>query len=276
MSRQQPVVMLEDVLTDLSGLTDVRPLVNAVNRADVDAGVLTDEEVHWIGPNPDGAPRKFIDAPRLAQLSAREQQVAMETALWIMQARGEVFYDADADALRFEGLHALLGDLRENPEAAVSVRVDVRDEGVQRAAIYRIRPDLFLCEDVSEVGLHHFTFRSAARQAAWLAAAADPNGHASHTGSPQSAADVNGLDPHPDRLAATCQTAALVLCGSRSLHGRTPQRTFTAYSGPDGVHVLTGWKTATDGQVVMQQLSRQDLIDFCAAFLSPDTDVPAP
>lgn len=264
------IVLLEAVLSDLTGPNDITALVLAVNGADVDAGILTDEEVHWIGGDPDADPDEFLDAPRLARLTPDEQQIALETTLWMLQARGEAIYDPTTDLLRLEGVHAVLGDLRGSPEAAISVRVDVRGEGTRRAAIYRIRPDLFMTEEVEDAGLHHFVLRSPARQAAWLAVAVDPHGHAGDDSDPQpqTATDLNGLDPHPDRLAERCETASLVCSGSRTPDERTAQRTFTAYSGPDGVHILTGWRTDTDAQAALQRLSRRDLIEFCAAFLS--------
>jgi hypothetical protein len=90
-------------------------------------------------------------------------------------------------------------------------------------------------------GLHHFTFRSPYRQAAWLASAIDPNGRVQRAEPPQQAKDIDDLDPHPDRLAETCETSALVYYGSHNADGQSAERALTAYSSPAGVYLLTGW-----------------------------------
>jgi hypothetical protein len=153
--------------------------------------------------------------------------------------------------------------------AAASVRVDVRDVGVQRAAIYRVRHDLFLCETVEEAGgLHHFTFRSDLRQAAWLAAWIDRESRADRTEEPLTPARLADLDPHPDALAQRCEVAAFVSLAERGADGTGPMRACTAYSGTDGVWVQTGWAAEDAGAVAMQRLSPDDLVAFLAAFLA--------
>ncbi len=269
------ILLIEEVLDDLTGLIDLTPLVEAVKEADVDVGMLTDEEVHWIGPDPDRKPEEFIDAPRLSQLTSDHQEIALETALWMLQARGDATYDPTTDTLRLEGVHAILADLRNRPEAAVSVRVDVRGEGMRRAAIYRVRPDLFLSEEVSDSGLHHFVLRSPVRQAAWLAAAIDPHHHVTtDSSSPQTASSLEGLDPNPDELAQRCDSAAFVFYGERGPDGQSSQRAFTAYSSTGGVHILTGRESANRGSASLQRLGRGDLLGFCAAFLAGTADQP--
>ncbi|MDP8927497.1 MAG: hypothetical protein M3O70_02690 [Actinomycetota bacterium] len=256
----------------MSSLTDLQPLVRAVGSGDVDAGILSDEEVHWIGPDPTAPPDGFIDAPRLAGLSSHDQQVALQAALLILQARGDVLYERDEDVYKAVGGHALLSHVRNAPQAAASVRVDTRGQGTTRAAVYRVRSDLFLVEEVAEAGLHHFVFRSAPRTARWLAATVDPHGRAGPIGPALTAANVDDLDPHPQYLADTCETSAFVYYDSRHSDGHSAQRSFTCYAGTDGVYVLAGWQTPSDGQVTLQLLPAGDLLGFCAAFLSPSGD----
>jgi hypothetical protein len=260
-------VPLEEVLEIGDGEIDLAPLVARAAEVDVDGGVFADEEIHWMSGDADASPDPFLDAPRLGALPAREQDVALETAFWILSAQGAIAHGPEGDP-ELVGTHAVLGELRTESEAAASVRIDTRDEGVRRVALYRVREDLFLCEVVEEAGgLHHFTFRSADRQAAWLAGAIDPGGRADRTEEPQQAGGLEGLDPHPDVLAERCEVAALVTLGERGPSGPGPLRAFTSYSGPESVHVQTGWRADGEGRVAMQRLSREDLVGFCAAFL---------
>jgi hypothetical protein len=261
-------VPIEDVLDLVAGEIDVEPLVARAAEVDVDAGMFADEEIHWMSGGADASPDPFLDAPRLGLLPVREQDVALETAFWMLSAQGAIVLHADGEP-ELVGLYAVLGELRTESEAAVSIRIDTRDTGVQRLAVYRVREDLFLCEVVEESGgLHHFTFRSAERQAAWLAAALDPGGRADRTEEPQQASELAELDPHPDRLAERCEVAAFVTLGERGPDGPGPLRAFTSYSGPDGLLVQTGWRTEDASAVALQRLSAVDLTAFIAAFLS--------
>lgn len=61
--RGYPVVLFEEVMGDIpEGPTELRPLVAAVGRADVDAGIFADEEVHIMTGRADDRPEAFIDA----------------------------------------------------------------------------------------------------------------------------------------------------------------------------------------------------------------------
>lgn len=267
MSDGHSLLVLEEVLPNLRTITDLRPLASAAREADVDAGILTDEEVHLIGPDPMAPPDGFIDAPRLAELPAHDQEVALEAVRLLLEARGDVIHDPSEDLDRAVGAHAVISEVRNAPQAVVSVRVDVRGEGTRRAAIYRALPDLFLVEEVHDAGLHHFAFRSPPRTAAWLASAVDPFARAARTTAPDRSSDVDASEARSQRLAAASETSALVYSAS---HDPDDARSFTCYSGQDGVHVLFGWRSAEAGQVMVQELGPGDLVAFCAAFLVPD------
>ena len=74
--RGYPVVLFEEVMVDIpEGPTELGPLVAAVGRADVDAGIFADEEVHIMTGRADDRPEAFIDAPRLAELSEHDQDI---------------------------------------------------------------------------------------------------------------------------------------------------------------------------------------------------------
>lgn len=263
-------LLLEEVLPDMphDGQVELTPLVSASQRTEVDAGIFADEEIHLMRGRADDRPDGFIDAPRLAQLSEHDQDVALETALWLLQAQGSATWDEGSEGFRFVGVYAVVGELRHEPEAAISVRVDVREEGTRRAAIYRVCSDLFLTEDVSEVGLHHFVFRSALSGATWLAEMVDPRSRAKGSAQEQRARTSAELSPNPDQLAAACETSALVYYGARSVDSLPAKRAFTCYSGPDGLHVLSGWQGPSDGESVLHRLGPEDLVGFCMAFLS--------
>jgi hypothetical protein len=261
-------VPIEDVLDLGDGEIDLTPLVARAAEVDIDAGMFADEEIHWMSGGADATPDPFLDAPRLGLLPTREQDVALETAFWMLSAQGAIVHDADGEP-ELAGLYAVIGELRTESEAAVSVRIDTRAAGVQRLALYRIRHDLFLCEIVEEAGgLHHFTFRSTDRQVRWLAAVLDPGGRADTTGEPQQARELDELDPHPDALAERCEVAAHVTLGERGPEGPGPLRAFTSYSGPDGVVVQTGWRAGEESAVALQRLGPEDLLGFLAGFLS--------
>lgn len=132
------------------GPSDLQPLARAVQRADVDAGIFADEEVHIMTGRADDRPEAFIDAPRLAKLDEHDQDIALETAFWLLQAQGVATWDAALSQFKIVGVYAVVGELRQESEVAISVRVDERDEGTRRSAIYRVRPDLYLFEDVSD------------------------------------------------------------------------------------------------------------------------------
>lgn len=258
------VQLLEDVLPDLTGTVDLVDLARAAEQADIDAGVLTDEEVHWLSPDPDAEPDGFLDAPRLAKLPPAARQVALETALWMLRARGEIEYDPSTDRLRIDGTLALLGELRNRPEAAVSLRVDERGTGTHRAGIYRVRHELFLTEEVADTGLHRFVFRSPARQACWLASAVDREQRATSTSGP--CRTVATLDATGHDLAARSEVVSFAYAGIRTSGGRHAEHVFSAYSGPDGVHVLS--RGQPEGEATLQRLSGTDLQAFCGQFLA--------
>ncbi len=267
--RSYPVVLFEEVMGDIpEGPSDLQPLARAVQRADVDAGIFADEEVHIMTGRADDRPEAFIDAPRLAKLDEHDQDIALETAFWLLQAQGVATWDAALSQFKIVGVYAVVGELRQESEVAISVRVDERDEGTRRSAIYRVRPDLYLFEDVSDTGLHHFVFHSSERAGGRLAAAVDPEGCADRTGKPQSAPALSALDPHPDQLAASARTSAFTYLGARGGDASAARRSFTCYGGPKGSWVLSGWEGPNDGHVALQRLGPGDLAAWCRSFIS--------
>lgn len=159
-----------------------------------------------------------------------------------------------------------MADVRWDSEAVVRVRADVRGEGIVRAAVYRARPELFLTEEVFDEGLHRFTFRGTATQAAWLAAFVDPGTRARRTEPARTAARIQGLDVTADQLAQSSEVSALAVWTAAG--DQQARRSFTAYSGTAGLQVLHGWQLPNIGDVCLQRLGPRDLVAFCAAFLA--------
>jgi len=244
------------------GRIDLAPVVAATQEADVDVGVLTDEEVHWL-TGVDAVPRARLDAPRLGALDPERQIEALDLVMLVLLARGDV--TRSPDGLRVHGRHALIAELREGSRAATSVQVDIRGEGSRWSAIYRVSPELFLFEDVLPEGLHRFLLCSPQRQAALLARTVDPRAAAASTSTAQHADSVDGLVPHPGELVARSQTSAIALLGVPGDDGSVRATAFTAYGDGDGLWLL---QVAPErSAAALQTLSPDDLVAYCSAFL---------
>jgi len=255
-------------IVDLDAVTavDLAPVMEAVRGVDVRVGVLSDEELHWLG-DVDRAPRVFLDAPRLGRLEEDEQRTALERAAVAMAARGELDWDAEPAVVR--GVPALVGGVRRASRSVTIVRTDLRGRGTALSAVWEAAPELLLVEHVSAGGLHDFVFRSPALAARALASALDPGGRATATAPPQVAPTVAGLDPHPDAVAARCEASSLLHHSHRTGPGTRAARALTVYSGPDGVWALAGHhRTAhAPGHAAWQQLDRPALVALLTGFL---------
>lgn len=264
------VVLAELVDVAGEGPVDLGPVTAAAGRGDVLVVTLTDEEVHWLGRG-EAAPKAYLDAPRLARLGEDEQRVALETAAWMMTARGEFAWNGGAP--RVHGLPAVVGAIRGRTPAVAIARVQRRGGDGSLSAAYEAGRDLLLCEDVSEAGLHRFVFRSPRLAAAALAAQVDPEGRATVTAPPQIGRDTAELDPHPDDLAKTCEASSLLYHAALTRPDRIAARALTVYSGPQGVWALAGLQPDGDtpGRVAWQQFDGGALLDLLDAFLQRAT-----
>lgn len=264
------LVSLGDVV-DVGGRGPIElgPVLEAAVEADVLVAVLTDEELHWLG-DPDAVPQAFLDAPRLARLGAAEQRVALETALWIMTARGEFGWRGGPSEAY--GVHAIVGNLRRAAPSVAIVRTDRRGQGTRLSARYEAGTDLLLVEDVDDTGLHRFVFRSIARDAAALTAALDPQRRATATAPPQTGRTTADLDPHPDDLARTCEASSLLYHAHLTSPEHMSARALTVYSAAQGVWALAGRHRTDDqpGQVAWQQLDAPALSALLQNFLRHD------
>jgi hypothetical protein len=161
------VRQLEELLGSGIGELPVRALLDAVGTADVAAGTLSDEELALLSPRERPDLDVEFDAPRLSRLSHDQREVALDSALWVLRARGLVRVLADG-GLAFTGPAAVIADARWSANARL--RLSTPGPG-PRHQVHRLRPDLFLSEEITPEGLHHFTFRSLSAEADWLTAA---------------------------------------------------------------------------------------------------------
>jgi hypothetical protein len=246
---------------------DVALLGAAVAATDVDLGTFTDEELHWASPDADAAPAVFVDAPRLGLLRTPAQEVALETTMWLLQARGEA--DWDGERLMLRGAHALVGQVRHEAEASVTVQSKTRDAVGQQAALYRLTPELFVVEYVAPEGLHRLVCCSADRAAVRLASLVDPQELARDTGAVRRGEDLQASATSAEALAASASTAAFVLLGELDRNGAVVQRAVTVYGSDEGVHVHQGEAApAGDAVLAVQRLSPVDLVGYCRWFLA--------
>lgn len=157
----------------------------------------------------------------------------------------------------------VIGEVRAAAELTLRVRVDVHGQQLRRTVLYRARADLFLTEGVSTGGLHAFSFRGLHAQAAWLASAVAPDLRGGRTEPARICAAPEDLEVSSEELAAASHVAALVFAPCA---GDAPTRSFHAYADAAGVQVLH--RRPETGTLTLQRLSVQDLVAFCAGFLS--------
>lgn len=257
-----PIPVADILDLGAEGSIDLAPVAAAARMADVEVGVLTDEEVHWLS-GVDAVPRARLDAPRLGTLDPERQAEALDLVMLVLLARGDV--TRSADGLRVHGRHALVAELREKARAATSVQVDIRGEGTRWSAIYRVSPELFLFEEVRPEGLHRFLLCSPARQAALLARAVDPRATATATSPAQRADSADALQPPPGELLARSQSSAVALLGVPGDDAEARVTAFTAYGASDGLWVLQ--IAPEQPAAALQSLGPDDLVTYCATFL---------
>jgi hypothetical protein len=161
------IASFDDALDLEAGTLDLDALAERVEAEDLDVAVLTDEELHWFGPDADRDPTP-LDAPRLAAMTPDHRAVALESVLLLLHARGEVELgldldedpdDPDGDGDGEEGAELLvpasassaLVDLRTSAPRRLLVRVDDED-GTERVLVHLVDEGLVLVEDVTDVG----------------------------------------------------------------------------------------------------------------------------
>lgn len=260
---------LADLVAD-DGDLDLATLPDHLADGPLEVGVLTDEELHWFGPDPDAAPDPEVDAPRLGRLDAEAQQVALDTALWMLQARGELVLEDDrpGEVLRL-GVRALGVALRSSASARCTVTV-TRDGTAERAVVWWLPGVGTLAETVSAAGLHHLVLRHPDDQARWLAGLLGPCVDAS--GPVQRVADPAQLSPPLDELRRGVRTELRCVLAVRDAApdaaGRV--RILHVLTTDDGTWALRQHADTTGAeQVVLEPLVGDEVAPLLGAFLDP-------
>lgn len=255
---------------------------------DLDAGVLTDEELAVVTEREREKRLPVEEFPVLGAMDRADRDVAVRVATRSLVARGLIRYDEDVgDYAAGLGALSLIAAFRGLAEAVGVVLVDEREKASLSARLYRVHRELFLCEEVSPDGVHAFALRSRASQARWLAAAVDPRGRAGQLGEVRTAAKPDRLEPSPDALLDGAETSAVVslsepISGSPGeggwfSRGDMASRGFTAYGRPDGLWMAHAGSRSRRVPASVQALDADTLLAACAELLAPfDPDAGQP
>lgn len=253
-------VRTEDVL-DVTGEVTREQIDRAVADADLDVGVFTDEELHWLADR-DEVYDDPIEAPRLRELSPGERKAALDAALWMMFARGDVGEGDDGEFYP-TGRHGLLPELREESSGVARVEISLPDDEPEFGALYTVGLSAVMVEEVSPLGLHNFTITTPARAATILLALVAPDGVPGDTEEPRKARAIEEFS----------ELSALVADASRSVRvmtGRPDGEVFagtlsTLYLLEDGLYLLSGWTGPGDGgEVTLQRIGESDATAWAA------------
>lgn len=247
-------VAIEEALPGLDeGVTREQLRAAAVAR-DLDLGILTDEELHWLGDEHE-VTTDDIDAPRLGKLPRREADAANEAVLWLLTARGDL--EVDGEDVWPVGRHAVVAELRNAPLGVARLTIEIRDEPATAAALYHVDGHIVLVEEVSPIGLHHLVVTTVDRATAWLIATAAPERIAGATAPARTARRERDLRADVDRLGRAAARSIVAVCGRATDRG-VEQRATTSYFADGRFHVYGGWVTEAEGNVVLQELGPED------------------
>lgn len=233
-------VQLEELL-DEDGTLELAVLERAARHELVAVGRFTDEELCWLGGGE--VEDDPLESPRLGSLPAEAQQAALDAALCLLLARGDLVTvpgpDGEDDRVVPTGRHAVLEALREAPLGVLRLTVEHRHLGVRHAAAYHVTDGTFLLEEVDPMGLHTCTVANLEVAASWVRRQLDPDDAvtSAHTTGPLA-------DPTPAPRAAPPQRRPTSACdvqlaraeGEEVLTGAVRVVTFD-----DGGTLAQGW-----------------------------------
>lgn len=237
-----------------SASIDLPTLEEAAFEGDVLIDCLTDEELYWLrrgSVSIDPA----LDEPYLATLDERARQVATDSGLRSLIAKGMVEVDTeDPDSLEFIGAYAVLADLRRSGSAVTRLRLDVPGEESVRYVFSSITEGLVLTEEVADGGFHDFILQSPSSASNSLTSIFDRHGTARRSsGSPGRSPGRESPSPMPDELAGSVLHTVLV----RSSVDGMADRTLTVHGTRLGV--LVAWQSDGDRSQHRARLGRPDL-----------------
>lgn len=273
-------VHLADLVND-EGELDLQAVASAVEEGPVEVGLLTDEELHWLGPDPDAEPDPDGDAPRLATLSAEAREGALEASLRLLEARGELERDPERPGhLVRTGLHAYAVSLRDNAVARTGLAVHDGDEEPLRALVWRLTDAVHVLQRIDRGGFHRFSIVATEALLGWLIGMLGDLSGASE-GEPERAVTPERLTPALDeRLSTADHRIDLVHTflpsdedtdDAEGHAGGTRTATLVARRGQPTV--LRAFSDGEREEQVALDLDVQGLVRWLAAFLAAS---PAP
>ncbi len=256
-------------LVSSDGVVSLADLEDAVLDGDVLIDCLTDEELFWLRHG-EATPDPAMDEPYLSSLDERARQVATDSGLRSLIAKGMVDVDPDEpSALEFAGAYSVLADLRSGAPIVTRLRLDVPGDESIRYAFSLVSPSLVLTEEVADGGFHDFILQSPLSAAGALGAIFDRHGTAGPTSArPIRAPHRDDLLPDADELADRSLHTVLL----RSAHSeRDSAGLAVSVNGtPDGVYL--SWSEAGGARPhVRVRLGRSDLESAALDLILGDT-----
>ena len=243
-------------LVSSDGDVSLADLEGAVLDGDVLIDCLTDEELFWLRHG-EATPDPAMDEPYLSSLDERARQVATDSGLRSLIAKGMVDVDPDEPStLEFAGAYAVLADLRSSAQIVTRLRLDVPGEESIRYAFSLVSESLVLTEEVADGGFHDFILQSPSSAAGALAAIFDRHGTAGPTSArPIRAAHRDDLTSDADDLGD--RSLHTVLLRSANVDEGSFDLAVSVNGAPEGVFVT--WSEAGDRPHVRVRLGRPDL-----------------
>lgn len=250
-------IAVEEALPGLDAGVDGEELDEAVAKHDLDMGIFTDEELHWLADRTE-VHADALEAPRLSAMPLEQQEASAEGALWVMMARGDIEVDED-EQVRARGRHGLLGLLREDPTGVARIEYGTREDGPSYAALYYLTANAIMVEMVNPAGLHHFLITTPTRAARLLLDMVIGGDIEGETTPGQQAANIDELDGYGE-LVEHANRSSLVVTGRASKSLEVEQASSTIYVVDAEVHLLTGWAGEFSGEVTLQRLGYDDVV----------------
>ncbi len=255
-------------LVSSKGDVSLTDLEDAVLDGDVLIDCLTDEELFWLRHG-EATSDPAMDEPYLSSLDERARQVATDSGLRSLIAKGMVDVDPDEPStLEFAGAYSVLADLRSGAQIVTRLRLDAAGDESIRYAFSLVSPSLVLTEEVADGGFHDFILQSPASAAGALAAIFDRHGTAGPTSArPIRAAHRDDLTPDADELADRSLHTVLL----RSTHAETGSfdLAVSVNGTPDGVYL--SWSETGDRPHVRVRLGGSDLEAVALDLILGDT-----
>lgn len=243
-------------LVSSNGDVSLADLESAVMNGDVLIDCLTDEELFWLRHG-EATVDPAMDEPYLSSLDERARQVATDSGLRSLIAKGMVDVDPDEPStLEFAGAYAVLADLRTGASVATRLRLDVPGDESIRYSFSLVSASLVLTEEVADGGFHDFILQSPPSAAGALAAIFDRHGTAGPISArPVRSAHRDDLIPDAEELAERSLHTVLL----RSAHAE--QGSFDLAVSVNGTSegVYLSWSESGDKPHLRVRLGRSDL-----------------